>query len=87
MVKKDSSSKTERLKSKEDDVIHYHISNLVKEFKTNWKDSTLLNIKLIEGILRLQKYEELGYVKIENDSIKITNSGKRHMRKLIECFQ
>ncbi|SDL64318.1 oxygen-independent coproporphyrinogen-3 oxidase [Daejeonella rubra] len=68
--------------TEEDLLIRKHILNLMCKGKTEWDNSLPLNQALSAGLERAKLLEEDGLVEIGENSLTVTNQGKRFLRNI-----
>ncbi|WP_282147563.1 oxygen-independent coproporphyrinogen III oxidase [Algibacter lectus] len=72
--------------NEEDLVIRQHILNLMCRFKTSWTNDTLRFPELPDALIRLKEMEQDGLLKIETDSIAVTDKGQPFVRNICMAF-
>lgn len=72
--------------NKEDLIIRKHILNLMCQFETSWKNSDTFIPEIPEIIDSLHEMEHDGFVKINQDSIVVTEAGKPFVRNICMAF-
>jgi oxygen-independent coproporphyrinogen-3 oxidase len=68
--------------SEEDLLIRKHILNLMCQGKTSWDQAFSISKVLVDGLERLKALEEDGLVRIGENSIEVTQLGKRFLRNV-----
>ncbi|GAL64734.1 coproporphyrinogen III oxidase oxygen-independent [Algibacter lectus] len=72
--------------NEEDLVIRQHILNLMCRFKTSWTNDALRFPELPDALIRLKEMEQDGLLKIETDSIAVTDKGQPFVRNICMAF-
>jgi oxygen-independent coproporphyrinogen-3 oxidase len=72
--------------NEEDLVIRQHILNLMCRFKTSWTNDALRFPELPDTLIRLKEMEQDGLLKIETDSIAVTDKGQPFVRNICMAF-
>ena len=72
--------------NEEDLVIRQHILNLMCRFKTSWTNDALRFSELPDTLIRLKEMEQDGLLKIETDSIAVTDKGQPFVRNICMAF-
>ncbi|WP_159018022.1 oxygen-independent coproporphyrinogen III oxidase [Algibacter sp. L3A6] len=72
--------------NEEDLVIRQHILNLMCRFKTSWTNDVLRFPELPDTLIRLKEMEQDGLLKIETDSIAVTDKGQPFVRNICMAF-
>lgn len=72
--------------NKEDLIIRKHILNLMCQFETSWKNTDTFIPEIPEIIDSLHEMEHDGFVKINQDSIVVTEAGKPFVRNICMAF-
>ncbi|RTY92373.1 oxygen-independent coproporphyrinogen III oxidase [Flavobacterium sp. GT3R68] len=70
----------------EDLIIRKHILNLMCQFETSWKNKSAYFEELPEVLVQLQEMESDGLIRIENDTIRVTEAGKAFVRNICMAF-
>jgi len=70
----------------EDLIIRKHILNLMCQFETSWKNDSDFFPELLEIINQLHEMENDGLVKINSQSIQVTEKGKPFVRNICMAF-
>ena len=66
--------------------IRTHILNLMCQFETDWKNSSLLEQELSEILLNLKELEADGLVQLNENRIEITEAGRPFIRNVCMAF-
>ena len=72
--------------NEEDLVIRQHILNLMCRFKTSWINDTLRFPELPDTLISLKEMEQDGLLKIEANSIEVTDKGQPFVRNICMAF-
>ncbi|MDO7135349.1 oxygen-independent coproporphyrinogen III oxidase [Algibacter lectus] len=72
--------------NEEDLVIRQHILNLMCRFNTGWTNDALRFPELPDTLIRLKEMEQDGLLKIETDSIAVTDKGQPFVRNICMAF-
>lgn len=70
----------------EDLIIRKHILNLMCQFETSWENNDNFIPEISEIIYSLREMEHDGFVKINNNSIVVTEAGKPYVRNICMAF-
>lgn len=68
--------------TREDLVLRRHILNLMCRFKTNWQDQEAKTTFLLEAKNRLQDIAADGLIRVEEDSVQVSEQGKPFVRNV-----
>lgn len=72
--------------SQEDLIIRKHILNLMCNFETSWKNEAEFLPQILEILQQLKEMEADGLIKIEENKLKVTKSGKPFLRNICMAF-
>tara|TARA_R110000868_G_scaffold79068_8_gene225019 strand:+ start:4535 stop:5899 length:1365 start_codon:yes stop_codon:yes gene_type:complete len=70
----------------EDLVIRKHILNLMCQFETSWENKSDYFEEIPEVVTQLQEMEKDGLLLLSDSGIKVTESGKAHVRNICMAF-
>ncbi len=70
------------LLTESDEILRYHIQNLMCNFKTSWFDYHFQCLELYEGFARLRAFEQDGLLKRVPYKMSITEAGKPYIRNI-----
>jgi oxygen-independent coproporphyrinogen III oxidase len=74
------------LMTREDVVLRKHIHRLICKYETSWKDPRRQCEALFESIQRLEELEHDGLIEIDDNSLKVTDTGKSFIRNICMGF-
>ena len=72
--------------NREDLVIRRHILNLMCYLETSWKDEKMNLPQMEEILFRLQEMEKDGLIQLENQQLKVTETGRTFVRNIAMAF-
>lgn len=72
--------------NKEDLIIRKHILNLMCNFETSWETQELFFPQIPEILEQLQEMENDGLIKVQQNTLKVTSSGKPFLRNICMAF-
>jgi len=72
--------------SQEDLIVRKHILNLMCNFETSWKNEAAFLPQISEILQQLKEMETDGLIKIEENKLKVTKSGKPFLRNICMAF-
>lgn len=72
--------------NKEDLIIRKHILNLMCNFETSWETKELFFPQIPEILEQLQEMENDGLIKVQQNTLKVTSSGKPFLRNICMAF-
>ena len=70
----------------EDLVIRKHILNLMCQFETSWENKNDYFEEIPDVVTQLQEMEKDGLLILSNSGIRVTESGKAHVRNICMAF-